>query len=447
MKRIDVSWCGGFSNLFIEVKGDKPVLLDYEYDTELLHEMCGGRCYYRSRSGCSGAGYVESLGSLVKVGSYRVDTAYIMADFVSVGKTSEGKEVLVAVPYASHTSDKSEILRDYPVVIKTGLKVVYCDFGANFLEILSLILSGKDLPEECMIDCITYNRRGHRTIRKTLTRVDDWGHPLEEEVVIEHYNLCSMRETPGIGAFLFKELYPYLANNNGRERMFQLLGVEKLPNGQFVRAVMIGGVGLYRGEILPGNPLETDDLTVGWQRLADDVLVRFYDRSNEVHLVAYVKASEAYGFVAQRLADRLGEGEEFVSFVSACEDKYVEYEAVVPKMLYVLDPDVQVEAVRNAWARKVHADVIARTRQWVDKVSDQTILEAIPDDLVVTFDDSLAAGNCRPGTEAFVAQYFPGQTSATAGELKKFSDDYNVMRIFRHLAATGRFSWKAKTTE
>ena len=80
-------------------------------------------------------------------------------------------------------------------------------------------------------------------------------------------------------------------------------------------------------------------------------------------------------------------------------------------------------------------------------MNDRSLLEAIPDDLVVTFDDSLDAGNCRPGTEAFAAQYFPGQTRTTAGELKKYADNYNVMRIFRYLATTGRFSWKAKTLE
>ena len=253
-----------------------------------------------------------------------------------------------------------------------------------------------------------------------------------------------MDNTPNPWEFFREELKNYQAC--WEERIFQLLSVEKLENGTFVRTVKVDGL-RYRGEILPGNPLETGELAAGWQRLSEDVLVRFYDKSNEAHLVAYAKADEAYAKLARRLAQKMGEGEEFISFVSAHEGEWVEYEIVAPKVLYLLDPATQVAEARKGLARKVREDVMRQTRQWVDQVNDQSILEAIPNDMVVTFDDSLTAGNCRPGTEAFVAQYFPGQTRVTAGELKKYADNYSVMRIFRYLATTGRFSWKAKTLE
>lgn len=447
-KKFNFSWGSGSSDLFLQISGGKPEVLDVEFDGEELHRLCGGRTYYISRSGCSGGGHFNCLGSLIPLGSYRVDTAHNEFQwFLPVGKIQQGweeQDVLVAVPYVSHEKDKSETLRSYPTVIKIGPKVVYCDFGANFLEVLSLLLSGKDLPEECVIEGVTYERRGHRILKRCFTRPNSWGEPIQEEVVLEHYNLCSMDNTPNPWEFFSEELKNYRAGWG--DRIFQLLSVEKLENGAFVRTVKVDGQ-RYRGEILPGDPLETGELTAGWQRVADDVLIRFYDRSNEAHLVAYAPAQEAHEKLARRFADRMGESEEFISFASSHESEYAEYELVVPKALFLLDEATQVAEVRKGLARKIREDVTSRARQWIDNVNDQTILEAIPDDMVVTFDDSLDAGNCRPGTEAFVAQYFPGQTRTTAGELKKYAGNYNVMRIFRYLATTGRFSWKAKTLE
>lgn len=445
--KFEFGWGSGSSDLFLYVEGGKPEILDYEYDTAQLHKMCGGKNYYCSCSGCSGAGYFTNLGPLLPLGAYRIDTAHNDFQwFLPIGKIREDREeveVQVAVPYVSHSEDKTEILRNHPTVVKFGKSVVYCDFDRNFIDILRMILTGKKLPEECEMDGYTYSRRGHRTLKKVFSKPDYWGNTREEEVTMEFYNLCSMENTPKPWEFFGEELKEFKADW-GEERMFQLLSVEKLADGTFVRTMKFDSM-KYRGKALAGNPLETGNLTAGWKRIADGVLVRFYDKSNEAHLVAYAPAREAHEKLAKRLANRMGEGEEFISFVSSYEGEYAEFELTVPKVLFLLDEAAQIAEVRKGLARKVREDVTSRARQWIHDVNDQTILEAIPDDMEVTFEDSLDAGNCRPGTEAFVAQFFPGQAKTTARELKKHADNYNVMRIFRHLAAIGRFSWKAKT--
>ena len=361
--KFEFNWGSGSSDLFLKISGGKPEVLDVEFNGEELHHLCGGRTYYVSRSGASGAGYFDDLGSLIPLGSYRVDTAHNeFQRFLPVGKIRQGweeQEILVAVPYVSHERDKSETLRSYPTVIKVGNKVVYCDFYANFLEVLSQLLTGKDLPEECVIDGVTYGRHGHRTLKRCFTRLNSWG-PIQEEIVLEHYNLCSMDDSPNPWEFFSEELKDY--RTGWGERLFQLLSVEKLEDGSFVRTVKVDGQ-RYRGEILPGNPLETGELTAGWQRVDEDVLVRFYDRSNEAHLVAFARADEAYGKLARRLVNRMGEGEEFISFVSAHSGEWVEYEIVVPKVLYLLDPATQVAEARKGLARKVREDVMRRARQ------------------------------------------------------------------------------------
>lgn len=409
-------------------------MLDYEYDGKELHERCGGKTYYTSRSGFSGAGYLMNLGALMPLGSYRVDTArndfqYFISTGKVLGEYGDDCDIQVAVPYTAHTEDKTEILGDYPTVVKFKGKIVYCDFFRNFADVLKTAFLRKELPEG-----------GRCILKKTFSGIGYYGRILEEEVSMEFYDLCSMDRTPNPWEFYQDKLGDFRAQEC-RERVFQLLSVEKLEDGTFVRTTKIAGTE-YRGKILPGNPLETGALTAGWQRLADGVLVRFYDGSSTVHLLTYAPAKEAHEKLARRLANHMGETEEFIDFVSQCEGEYVEFELTVPKVLYALDSAAQLAELRRGLAKKIRSDVSTRARRWIDRFSDQEILEAIPDDLVVTFDDSLAAGNCRPGTEEFVSKYFPGQTQTTAKELKVYADNSDVMRIFRHLASNGRSSRK-----
>ena len=61
---------------------------------------------------------------------------------------------------------------------------------------------------------------------------------------------------------------------------------------------------------------------------------------------------------------------------------------------------------------------------------------------VVTLRDSIAAGNCRVGTQDWVARHFPGRSSATIGELLEAAYRTGdrprfVERIALHIAHRG----------
>jgi hypothetical protein len=53
-------------------------------------------------------------------------------------------------------------------------------------------------------------------------------------------------------------------------------------------------------------------------------------------------------------------------------------------------------------------------------------------DLEITLEDSLAAGNCRPGTEGFLDREFPGKSSVTVKVLMHFLSVYGVRRVLEH---------------
>ena len=67
-------WGQGFTDLFLLLEGKTPKILDVEFDHNKLHAMCGGTTTHTSRSGLQGEGFLERLGSLIPVGSWRVDT-------------------------------------------------------------------------------------------------------------------------------------------------------------------------------------------------------------------------------------------------------------------------------------------------------------------------------------------------------------------------------------
>ncbi len=433
---IAVAFGQGTSDLFLSIEDNEPRLLSYEYNADELHDKCGGRQYYWSRSGCSGAGFFVNLGDLLTIGLYRVDITYNSEQlFAPIGKDPDGEEVLVAVPYASHTEDLDRYLRTYPTVIKVGSAIFYCDFYRNLLDVLQAVLAGKNI----IFEILEGRMYGKYILRqKELTNVLDWD-VREENLQIQFFNMSCIREKelPDPWEFFSEELSPYMVTTQP-EHIFQLLGVEKLEDGTFVRTRWINGA-KYRGKILPGDPLVTGNLTAGWKKVVDDVLVRYYDQDNEVHLVAYNSFKASREKVARRFATHLGENEEFVSSVcSHDEATYEEFELVVPKALYLLDSGNYIDQVRKGLAKKVRADVKNRVRQWARRMEDKAILEEIPDDRLVTVDDSLEAGNCLPGTEAFVQKFFPGRSSVKAEELKKYADNYSVMRIFRYLAGRGQ---------
>lgn len=85
------------------LQGRTGTLYSYEQDSRTLHEQYGGRTYYCSRSGKSGAGYLEPSPNhdLIEVGCYRTDARGQQVRR-AVGHTSEGRPLFGYVPYQSH---------------------------------------------------------------------------------------------------------------------------------------------------------------------------------------------------------------------------------------------------------------------------------------------------------------------------------------------------------
>jgi hypothetical protein len=424
-KGIDVSWGSGDTTLWINPVNGGFELLDYEFDTARIHEICSGRCYYTSRSGASGAGYIYHTGNLTKVGYYRVDTVNPWIVHESVA----GIEILF--PYASHQANKQELLEKYPVVLLVGENtIVYTNWYTTFNDTLRTLLSGKEVEI--------------KTLTRSFVRTNGYyGVGQKEEVSIRFANLfgyCKMYPWQWARELLrnYQVGYP-------SERPWGIFHVSKLEDGRFVRTTKIGE-SLYATELLEQDPCEqVEETPKGWEIGAPNMVYRV--REDEVYMMGWEAAKTLYEKRVERIS-RFVPTEERDAFLTHVREnlqygKYVEYEVTVPKLLFFLAKDEQVAEIRHGIARKVRDDVMYVTRQFLESFNDRELLKTIPDDLVVTQEDSWASGNCHPGTQEFIDRFFPGCTQATAGELKKHADNWNVMRVLRYIAKREGIGGKA----
>lgn len=79
MKKFYYSWGHGSTDSFLALEGKTPQIFDVEFDREYLHQACGGRTTYISRSGECGEGFFDQPGSLIPVGMWQVILAIIMS--------------------------------------------------------------------------------------------------------------------------------------------------------------------------------------------------------------------------------------------------------------------------------------------------------------------------------------------------------------------------------
>ena len=422
-KYTQLSWELGETELFLAPYDGGLEVLDYEYDSGRIHEKCGGKCYYVSRSGLSGAGYIERLVDLTRVGYYHVDTGHQWPVQLT-------DEVSIMLPYVSHEHDKEKTLENNPVVILVGGTIIYCGFYTTMNSVLSTLLSGERLKQE------------PHMLKRTFVNTKSY---CAEDVELKFYNLFGHSYYPW--EFATELLKDYIVCNLNKaplnERVHTILRISTCE-GTLVRTARIGQ-NLYATEVLKSDPSEkvTEPIS-GWELAETNMLYKV--RENDVYIVGWELAAAVYQKKVERIARFIpaSEAAEFKSFVKGHlpSTKYVEFELTVPKLLFFLNKEKQFANVRKGIATKVREDTFAAAKQFVENFNDKQILEAIPDDLVIKLDDSYAAGNCKPGTQAFVDKYFPGNTETTAGKLKKYADNWNVMRIFRYIATRDMIAGK-----
>lgn len=122
MKRINFGWSGGSSDVVFSFRDNQ--FRDVEKHAETLIEEYGGMLYYTSRTGMSGAGYLQPAADqddLMFVGYYRSDIGQIHQDFGKPVYARDGKNIFMLIPLVGHGG----IDHNAPVVITDREKVMF----------------------------------------------------------------------------------------------------------------------------------------------------------------------------------------------------------------------------------------------------------------------------------------------------------------------------------
>ena len=119
-KKVEIGWGDGASDLFLAVEEGGISLLNYENDTTEVHRLGGGRNYYVSCSGLSGAGYITNLSTLIPIGGYRVETRFDGWTYGPAVVTGGRDEIEILVPTENHISEERQeaLLREKPLIVR-----------------------------------------------------------------------------------------------------------------------------------------------------------------------------------------------------------------------------------------------------------------------------------------------------------------------------------------
>jgi len=368
-----------------------------------IHSRLGGKQFYQSRSGCSGAGWIPAKPTLKKVGTYRVDVGGVLLGFSPEREFAPHVgEFEVYAPYSYRGGDTGE----HPVVVRErdGKVTLVPEWQ------LAPFLRGEIEIEPRTFE-FTYLKDVHSGERKLVATVHqpkdryDRGDGRALRLLVEGFHHAEL-------AFVFPEGW----QPEGDGEFWKRLGFRRLPDGLYK---VVRNIARYK---LGG----WDDL----ERIKKSVPAN-------VHMLApnlYIQErDQRYVGVARFQYE--GRWYDFESYIDTQEALriFAGNSAVIAKLEQELERGAHTKHVRALEDAKRMEDAARETL-----ARDQVFRELLEQnaDVEISVADSLAAGNCRPGTDDFVQRFFPGRATVTVRELARFAANWNVRRVLEHKLIT-----------
>ena len=263
---------------------------------------------------------------------------------------------------------------------------------------------------------------------------------IPEEVKIKFYNLWGWKRSyPWPWEFAYELLQEFRADwryNSEPTETMDVFHIVRDKKGDLIRYCRIAEE-RYSVEVVPEEVLLNGETPIsGWELGEPYTMYRV--RNDDVYVVAWAPLKKELTRIIEGFARRYPkeEAELIRGLLKKIEtdNSYEEYELSVNKLLFFGDEEKWFKEAKKGLKNKLRSGATYEIRKILEGRKNQEILEEIPDDLVITIQDSLDSGNCQPGTETFRDQHFPGKTETTAGELKKFaSNNKDVMRVLLYM--------------
>jgi hypothetical protein len=408
-KRMELKFGGGMSDVVYSLKERK--LYNYEEDSQLLEAEYGGMQYYTSRSGNSGAGYLnfeQGENDLLKMSTYRSDVAH-PGDFIYHGEESvyndsevETNENYIFIPTISHGG----IDRNAPIIFVSkrydyGQKIAFMRFHRDITGLLEAFkaLEFTEMETEYYRSGDGHTKyHGYNIVKHTFK----W----------KFHNENNFR---GINALSFLNIQEMIEPPKQEEKFIlqtlNLTSVEKTEVCLKTYKDVVTTAYLHRNysgfydqfitedELLNSNGELVDSWQVGqgWK-----INKFFYKRfGNTIRMMKEVNLQD------------YSDGKYFI------ERKFMEYELDISIFDFY-------EAQHEDWNKELERQLLRKIRnEWVWERSEEKktfisqnikeVLEKNPNQ-VINLDDSVQTGNCPVGTREFINQ-FSLKKEMTFGEL------------------------------
>jgi len=390
---------GGYKSAFAHINEDKLKIYEYNGLTaDEIHERFGGKQYYRSRSGASGAGYVPDSPDVRPVNAYRVDTRYPWFPNSAQWTLPELK-VFYPFHYQANIENYGKIWADgydnqstYPIIV-CYKDIYYFEYTVDFqipveqpdTEVFEIAYQVPHYSDKNILinkskefKIVNASETPPRIIRRCLEGI----HHKDMRVETDY-------ETNSFWA----RLGLYWTDNRS--------SLVKITNGiirQVYPANIVDSISEFQ-KIVPAN-------------------VKILDSNCYVQEEEYV-----FMFVVRETID--GKEYEF-------EKTLVKPEKIVRVLSGNWDPELDycLEGIQAKyeheveWQKQQELEERFKNRfgELVEKYGDRE----------VTIADSLAVGNCEVATREFSKKHFGGRDSVTIRELAKFKDTAGVWKILRY---------------
>lgn len=401
--KIQCSYGGGSETVLLSLAQNK--FFGYEKDADELHARYGGKMYYTSGSGLSGAGFLQpeaGQNDLVEFGWYRTDCRGEQS-MMTVGQYSGGYNVKPIFGYAPITSHGG-IQTNRPFVLTDGETVA-------FLTRWDVVDALKD-----------WNKIRVAAIEKPFT-VFDPRTAKDHGLILRLYN---PNHLTGVNALRFFDLRQWRpSDENPAADLHDPRKVCEVLRLTAVERIFFSGtrqIWLHKNSVgIFDRAFDTDPLTItgeihdGW--MGDGAGLVW--RRNDLDVYALLEIPWA------KLADI------DAKFAFEGDTAWIEFEENIPVVeWFSLNETARRDRLMAGILTKAENTLEAHERELAYAAEMLAMSEALMSllqanrELVVSLTDSYAAGNCKPGTERFCKLFGITDESVSIGQLlehRKFS--------------------------
>jgi hypothetical protein len=400
-KRIELNWGGGDFSVALNLKDGQ---LHAYKGSEQFHGEFGGKCYYTSRSGASGAGFINASPFVRSVSTYRTDSSFIeFPNEQYLGHTVGDITVVAPIDYRAHS-----IPGDYPVIVKDG------NGNITFLDGYSLlsILTGKEQSDD------------YETKEVFVSFIrDQWGYENSKTVQVRvparRSNFTGNTRRVVEAMFLNELSFQWPEERSEQSPFWNRLGLHTI------------GSRLYK--------------------ISARICRKVYDRS-DLDTVEKLQAAAPRNVIVLTPNCYLQESNGFqAAGIFNLDGNEVDYEVSVDtaRAIRAMNgdfADIVTELEEGAQQKhRQHLEYQAQQALWAKTQEEQasifTNLCEQHGEVEVTLQDSYAARNCEPGTLSFRDRTFPGKTAVKVSDLMPYADKVHgvrqaIMAAFNRLGLT-----------